>query len=69
VQISTKSANIAGPAFASPDVPICESIDKQTCIEAVGTAQGPQFQSQSDVINGDFHEAQDASRRSQPNHR
>ena len=34
MQISTECAKITGPAFASPDVLICESIDKQTCIKA-----------------------------------
>jgi hypothetical protein len=69
VQISTESANITGPGCASPDVLICESIDKQRCIKALRTAQGPQFHGQSDVIKGDFHEAQEASCRSLPNRR
>jgi len=50
VQISTESAGIIGPACAGPDIPICESIDKQTCINALRTAQGSQFRGQSDVI-------------------
>ena len=54
---------------ASSDIPICESIDKQTGIKAHCTAQGPQFHGQSDVITGDFHEAQEASRRGLPDHR
>ena len=68
-QISTESANITEPACAGHEIRICESIDKQTCIKALRTAQGPQFHGQSDVIKGDFHEAQEASCRSLPNHR